>query len=199
MFIENKYSKCYYSIINRAKSRIIDANVYTEKHHIIPKSCGGDNSKINLVLLTAREHFICHMLLPKFTTGSYRHKMVHALWRMCNALKTEYKVSSRIYTQSKEKHIQILSTVGTTGQFKLGHTTWNKGIPRTDAVKQAISNGNKGRKHPTRTSESFTEEWRAKISLSARTRAKKTCPYCSKEAGPTNYIRWHGDNCRAKS
>jgi len=62
MYLQNKYSKCYFNIINRAKSREIAPNTYTEKHHIISKSCGGDNSSANLVKLTAREHFICHLL-----------------------------------------------------------------------------------------------------------------------------------------
>ena len=63
MYLQNKYSKYYYNIINQAKSRELAPNIYTEKHHIIPKSCGGDNSPANLVKLTAREHFICHFTI----------------------------------------------------------------------------------------------------------------------------------------
>lgn len=222
MFIENKYSKCYYSIVSRAKSRPLDPDTYYEKHHIIPKSCGGGNTSDNLVSLTAREHFICHLLLPKMTIGSPHHKMTHALWRMCNTLKQEYKVSSRTYKYSKEKHATVLSTVGTSGQFRVGRTTWNKGIPRTDEVKSAISKANSGRKRPDRTADTFTTEWKAKISaakqgtstwnkgiahtekskeimsLKAKQRIKQTCPHCNKEASPANYSRWHGDNCRSK-
>jgi cellobiose-specific phosphotransferase system component IIA len=61
IFIDNKYTRWYYNIVTNAKSRISIG--YTEKHHIIPKSCGGNNSKNNLVALTAREHFVCHLLL----------------------------------------------------------------------------------------------------------------------------------------
>jgi hypothetical protein len=221
MFIENKYSKCYYSIVNRAKSRIIDSNIYTEKHHIIPKSVGGTNLKENLVKLTAREHFICHLLLPKMLVGSYRHKMVHALWRMCNSLNSEYKINARTYKLSKEQHSWVMSNIGHQGQFKMGRPTWNKGIPRTAEVKQAISKANYGRE-TGRTSDTFTDEWKNRISNSkkgkstwnkgvthsdvtkklqsdiAKNRAKKTCPYCSTETSPGNYARWHGDNCRDK-
>ena len=38
---------------------------YYENHHIIPKWLGGDDSKDNMVLLTAREHFVAHWLLWK--------------------------------------------------------------------------------------------------------------------------------------
>jgi hypothetical protein len=197
MFEQSKYSKYYYSIIDNAKSRTISGNIYTEKHHIIPKSLGGDNSLSNLVKLTAREHFVCHRLLARITTGQNRNKMVHALWRMCNSLKSDYKVNSKTYEAARLDHVHILKTVGINGQFKVGRPAWNRGIARTDEVKQAISKANSRRKS-NRTSESFTTEWREKISLSARTRAKKTCPHCNKEAGPTNFVRWHGDNCRSK-
>ena len=63
IFIDNKYTRVYYSIIDRAKTRSISS--YTEKHHIIPRSLGGTDAKENLVPLTAREHFICHLLLTK--------------------------------------------------------------------------------------------------------------------------------------
>ena len=222
MFTENKYSKCYFNIINKAKSRACLPNIYREKHHIIPKSCGGDNSVGNLVKLTAREHFICHLLLPKMTIGNYHNKMVHALWRMCNSLKTDYKVNSKTYTKAREQHSQILSTVGTSGQFKIGRTTWNKGIARTLEERQRISQARTG--IPTgRTKEDFTLEWKEKISNSkkgkttwnkgvthsdltrqlqseiAKHRTKKICPCCTKLVDPANYTRWHGDNCRVKS
>ena len=79
-FIQNKYTKTYYKIIEHAKLRII--NGYTEKHHIIPKSIGGSDDKSNLVSLTAKEHFICHRLLPKMTHGDAKRKMIFAAWAM---------------------------------------------------------------------------------------------------------------------
>ena len=46
LFLENKYTKTYYAIINRAKSRRIDS--YKERHHIIPQSIGGSNLVENI-------------------------------------------------------------------------------------------------------------------------------------------------------
>ena len=80
IFIDNKYTRWYYNIVNHAKTRTITG--YTEKHHIIPKSCGGGNSKNNLVALTAKEHFICHLLLIRMAEGQFRYKMAYALNRM---------------------------------------------------------------------------------------------------------------------
>jgi len=39
--------------------------IYYERHHILPRCHGGSNKKDNLVLLTAREHYIAHWLLWK--------------------------------------------------------------------------------------------------------------------------------------
>ncbi len=99
MFIDNKYTKWYYTIISTAKSRILDADSYKEKHHIVPKSFGGNNSESNLVYLTAREHFICHLLLIKMTTAEHRRKMVFAAWRLSHPKNLEHglKINSRTY------------------------------------------------------------------------------------------------------
>ena len=76
IFIDNKYTTWYYNIVTKAQSRPIP-NTYTEKHHIIPVSLGGTDNDI--VVLTAREHYICHILLTKMTKGINRRKMLFAL------------------------------------------------------------------------------------------------------------------------
>jgi len=100
IFIHNKYTRIYYNIVINAQSRLLDKNTYTEKHHIIPKSLGGNDTKENLVSLTAREHFICHLLLIRMTAGDQKKKMAHAAWLMANASskgQTRYKTTARIY------------------------------------------------------------------------------------------------------
>jgi hypothetical protein len=53
----------YLKLIAVAKSNEIPENEYTESHHIIPKSMGGTNDKSNIVKLTARLHFLAHLML----------------------------------------------------------------------------------------------------------------------------------------
>jgi len=167
IFIKNKYYTYYYNIVNHALSRECSPNQLYEKHHIMPKSFGGANNKDNLVKLTPREHFICHKLLTKITTGEFRRKMVYALWRMCTSSKGNRKITSRVYESTKEQFVEILKTVGNGGQFKKGRPTWNKGVPRTEEVKDAISKANKGKK-TGRISADFTSEWKEKISLAKK-------------------------------
>jgi hypothetical protein len=71
MFKENKYTKWYYAIVSIAKTqqRMKGPAVYYESHHIIPRLLGGSDTLDNLVLLTAREHFLCHLLLVKMLKG----------------------------------------------------------------------------------------------------------------------------------
>jgi hypothetical protein len=104
MFIQNKYTKWYYSIIYKAKARE-NLSTYKEKHHIIPKCLGGSNEKSNLAVLTAKEHFVCHLLLTKMTTGAEYHKMVCAATRMATSSKNHirYKPGARTYQTLKEK------------------------------------------------------------------------------------------------
>lgn len=117
MFLDNKYLKYYYNIVNNAKSRITEG--YTERHHIVPRSLGGDNSEDNLVNLTAREHFVCHVLLTKFTTGFAKDKMIHAVWLMV-IMETTH-VNSRVYESLRVKHALAI------GRTNKGRIPWNKG------------------------------------------------------------------------
>jgi len=114
IFIDNKYTHWYYNIINRAKTRSL--NDYKEKHHIIPKCMGGDNTKNNLVELTAREHFVCHRLLVKMVPVAFKQKMVYAIWSMANKEnlhQTRVKATSTVYEQLRKS-------------FSKTHSAWMK-------------------------------------------------------------------------
>ena len=78
MFLDNKYTRIYFLIIDRARERLITE--YVEKHHIIPKCLNGTNDKENIIRLTAREHFIVHRLLIRMVKlPLHRQKMGLAL------------------------------------------------------------------------------------------------------------------------
>ena len=105
-FLQNKYSRIYYQLIDRAKSRTL--TTYTEKHHIIPKSLGGSNETGNIVKLTAREHFICHMLLIKMTEGKDRTKMCFAL--KCVSEMCGHTTNSRTFERLRMMHSHNVRT-----------------------------------------------------------------------------------------
>lgn len=120
------YKHIYYSIIEKAKNEDKDGKRsigYFEKHHIQPKSLGGSNDEINLVKLTAREHFICHWLLVKiYQKGSIeRNKMLYALWRIQKGNDSSHKehyINARAYEKLR---IEFAVAVGElTKQTQLG-------------------------------------------------------------------------------
>lgn len=178
MFLKNKYFKYYYNIINNAKSRNISKNIYTERHHIIPKSLGGDNSKSNLVKLTAREHFLCHWLLTKMTTNHDKIKMMSGLWMMSN-IKNEhhqrYIINSRTYENIRISTAKEFSK-NLTGR-KLSEETKRKiSQTRKEKIKSGeikvnedkekykiISEKRKGKKHSDQTKQKIGNSHRGKI------------------------------------
>lgn len=102
------YQKIYNSIIlfaknqNRKKSK---GTLY-ERHHVVPKSVGGDNSIDNLVLLTPKEHYLCHRLLVEIYKNTiHENKMYYAMWCMVNGLGNQkrHATSSRIYQHLRLK------------------------------------------------------------------------------------------------
>lgn len=117
MFISNKYTNWYNNIIQQAislnrvkRKRGHSDYVYYERHHIIPKSIGGTDDKVNLVLLTPKEHFICHLLLTRMCIDvKHTHKMVFALkFIMGNKLSV---ASSKIYSNLRQQIAESLSEI----------------------------------------------------------------------------------------
>jgi len=107
MFNQNKYTKWYFNIINVAKERSVTE--YCESHHIIPKCLGGGDTSDNIVKLTAREHFICHLLLIKMHAS---RKLKYAL--ICMTLKNphqqcRYVPNSHVYDRIKKINSQLSS------------------------------------------------------------------------------------------
>jgi hypothetical protein len=83
----------------------VENEIYCEVHHILPISLGGTNENINLVKLTAKEHYIAHLLLTKFIRGKDRYKILNAFF--CMNMKSKNTIdrysSSRLYQTLKEE------------------------------------------------------------------------------------------------
>lgn len=171
MFLENKYAKWYFQIIENVKSqqRIKVKGDYFEKHHVIPKSLGGDNDPSNLVLLTFREHFLCHQLLCKITTGSFKRKMQHAVATMVRKSCDQHRdITSRHFEIAKRHRVLAQAGKRFTDEQRVAHSniikqSWvndierkkllsertskaNKGVPKSESVRAKISATLKGRK-----------------------------------------------------
>ena len=92
------YQRIYDQIIDRARKeqRAKKQGTYYESHHIVPRSEGGSNKYSNLVLLTAKEHYIAHLLLYAESPTQAR---AYAFVRMShNRIK---RSSAKMYQQAK--------------------------------------------------------------------------------------------------
>jgi len=118
--LDNKYSKWYFSLIEKAEQRgwtKKTALCYVEGHHIVPKSIIKNNE---LVFLTAREHFICHLLLPKMMKDPLQKlKMNNAITAMRINKEKRY-INSKFFESIKNKNLL-------------------KGAKRTEETKQKMS------------------------------------------------------------
>lgn len=77
------YQRIYSEFIDDRRlkeSELKESGAYFERHHVIPRSLGGDDSDDNLVALTPEDHFFAHVLLAKIHGG----KMMRALFAMSN-------------------------------------------------------------------------------------------------------------------
>lgn len=98
MFIENKYKKWYDGLILK-RIKTPSAESYTEKHHIIPRSMGGGNEKENIVVLSAREHYVAHLLLTKICES--KNHTIRMMWAF-HRLAFSTHISSHHYERSRK-------------------------------------------------------------------------------------------------
>jgi len=177
----NKYKKWYNQITANAKDRVLDT--YSESHHVIPVALGGEDTADNLVNLTAREHFVCHWLLTKFTTGQNRYKMINALRMMRaenpNQQRYNTQITSRVYENLKEEYAKLQSEKysgennpmygdkfyrSKEGKIRQAYAISgdNNGAKQTQARKK-ISENKQGKKR-----DPFSDEWKQKMSESKK-------------------------------
>lgn len=96
------YQTIYNKLIARALSRKPNIEEYYESHHIIPRCLGGNDDRLNLANLTAREHFIAHLCLVKIYPGN--GALVRAAVMMACGNAQQKRSANRIYEWLRKKH-----------------------------------------------------------------------------------------------
>lgn len=107
------YKKIYDAIIFKAltENRFKSVDNYYESHHIVPRCMGGLDESDNLVLLTAKEHFVCHHLLFRhYIHTQYRYSLGKAWWLMSvhniDSRRTKHNINSSQYSQLRKLHAE---------------------------------------------------------------------------------------------
>ena len=143
--LPNKYLTWYLKICS-----VPGASEYTENHHIVPRSFGGPNIKSNRIRLSARAHYIAHVLLIRCSVGLYKRKAAlaaHYMMSGCDKHKRQGIGSSRSYEFVRREfaNAQRGRIVKAETRQKIGLAHRGKVI--SDSAKQKMGNSLK-RRHP---------------------------------------------------
>jgi len=182
------YEKIYEQLMERAQyeNRKKGMGIYYEQHHIIPHCLGGNNNKYNLVLLTAKEHFVAHKILCEIYPDN--NKLHYALWRMMNPQTKKhcrnYNISSSEYSRYKQIQSDIIRELGKQNKGKkYNHSIETRekmrlaklGITRSDETKQKIRNTLTGHKQSNETIELRRTKLKGKSGFwKGKTRSEET-------------------------
>lgn len=197
------YLKIYKNLIeiSQNKNRNKSKELYYEKHHILPRCLGGSDDENNLVLLTAREHFIAHKLLTYIYKRNFKIACAFNLMVFMNDRK--YRVTSRDYQYVRELYALTPIDEETREKLKnIFHTKeWNYKISKTlknHAVsyetRQKISAAGKGRKATLIALENYKKGNKEKNKGVKHQQIE--CEYCHKYISLNNHTRWHGKKCK---
>jgi hypothetical protein len=131
------YELIYNRIIRNAvnQKRIKNKDQYYERHHIVPKCLGGTNNKNNLVLLTAKEHFIAHHLLWKIHPDN--NKIAYAL--KCFVDLMDNKHMNRVNKPISAKEYNRLKALGKTICVEQGNRSYSLRIGIHSLDKEQLS------------------------------------------------------------
>lgn len=169
MFLDNKYTTWYLALMESRRG--LKRKCYLEKHHIIPRALGGSNNRSNLVDLTAREHFIAHMLLTRMLVHPEKRSMQFALMFMmgkgrgkCRQL---YSPCSRIFEIYRKECVAA-----------------NTGRKWTETQREKMRIAMTGRKPSAETLARMSEAQKRRPAPSVETRAKIAAAHMGKILSP---------------
>jgi len=134
------YIKIYEDLIQSAKSknRVKHTGIYYENHHIQPKCLEGTDAKNNLVLLTAKEHYVAHKLL---TCIYPNNRKIGIAFHYMTFGKNYYNESSRDYEYARELASKLSKGVN--------HPFFGK--THSKETRKKLSEAGKGRKQSQET------------------------------------------------
>ena len=155
-----------------ALNRIKGTGDYFEAHHIIPRKVEPklEFDKMNLVNLTASEHYKCHILLPLFTKDSHRDSMLRAWWWMSNQKQNKNTTLRPEEYESLREDFADAASRRQTGVIPSAETrakmsASRKGRIITQETRDKISKGNIGKVRTQEFKDNLgSPETRAKIS-----------------------------------
>ena len=195
------YLNHYNLLIERAQNRSILPVEYFEKHHIIPRCMGGDNSTENIVKLFPEEHYVAHQLLVKIYPAN--DKILSAVIVMGGKKKGREQCNNKTYSWLKKRMSE--SRKGKPGYPRSENTRKKmsesqKKVSRGPLSKESIIKRTATRKlkGSGKTRKPRSIESRLKASALSLSKPYIKCPHCCVESkNDSNMTRYHFDNCKS--
>jgi hypothetical protein len=155
IFINNKYTILYYQIIDRAKARNHIKQRYDgyQTHHIIPRCFGGTDDATNLVVLSYKEHRVCHRLLINMTERDDKHRMMYAYKLFNKNYDISWVPTFREY--KPESYEQMVKTRKFRGSYKTGKDNNFSDPAIIELVRERMTDNNPMRRSDQRLRMSF--------------------------------------------
>lgn len=98
------YKKLYDTFIFTRRNRSLNDSSILEIHHIQPRCMGGSDDKNNLIVLTAREHFLAHLFLHRAHPNHVGlKKALMAMFKGDTRQQKNRSFNSRFYQLIREK------------------------------------------------------------------------------------------------
>jgi len=209
------YNKLYSRFIESRPARKKVRGDGLETHHIIPRCCGGNNNKENLIVLKPREHFIAHIMLIRCYSGAKKHKLMIALNNMMRRNGTRYGYfTSRRYqivrSRATESFKKLIIKLHQNKEWALKakiNSTKAKQTPEyrkrmSKIIFEKYKTDDEYRKKCYQVTQNTKRRFaikEAKLRLwndiNWRKSQLKICPHCQKEINKSNFMKWHGDRC----
>lgn len=197
---DSKYLRWYINLIMSRKDTT-EIHTYHEKHHILPKSIYPEFSDLkqypdNGIDLSAKEHFIAHLLLAKMFFGNDRKKMCYAFL----ALKNQKNRFQENRISSSRRYQSIRDTVHK-DDWRKGKTLEEihgkeKAVIIRNKLKLRRSRGKLSEEERKKASERMiilhkTSPW--KRNFQNQRMPKEKCLSCGKEIDIGNLKKYHSD------
>lgn len=173
-----KMSLKYMIIISRAKHRTISDDIYTERHHVIPLCCGGEDKEYNIVKLFPQEHYEAH---KELALANYNNMLLRFAWfGMCTGNPYQKEIRKIIYTaedyalakiacsemkKGSDGNSEIQKELWKDPEFRKEHQKYIDVLFEEETRKKALENSAKWRKEHAeeiseKASKQMIEQWK---------------------------------------
>lgn len=173
------YQKHYNTLIDRSRARITSG--YTERHHILPRCMGGEDTVENIVNLTPEEHFVAHQLLVKM------YPMVGKLALAALIMTTDKfgrRVNNKLFGWLRKRMGTAISEINkanaATRCKKSGDTQRGKTLAASHRAKISVAGLNRKHSQETKAKQSAAAINRSAEEKHRRLEAKKNPQYREK-------------------